>query len=207
LFLDKCKNNFLKTKKFGVQNHIFFCDIYTIMGIKLILTESQLAALEKRVNKVILSEANLSCTDLSFDGLMRFLNGREEKKLGNNTWVLKTEDWRNGLDAVAVKYHDTNILLINSGGITTINNGGWDTSTTKDRLNQFLRCKGVYISQKNYQWYITGPMGTEKYVNGTQILPDGQVVVPYDEEKAKTAIEKAKTLNIDPKYKELYGID
>ncbi len=177
------------------------------MGIKLILTESQVAALEKRVNKVILSEASLSCTDLSFDGLMRFLNGREEKKLGNNTWVLKTEDWRNGLDAVAVKYHDTNILLINSGGITTINNGGWDTSTTKDRLNQFLRCKGVYISQKNYQWYITGPMGTEKYVNGTQILPDGQVVVPYDEEKAKTAIEKAKTLNIDPKYKELYGID
>lgn len=177
------------------------------MGIKLILTESQVAALEKRVNKVILSEANLSCTDLSFDGLMRFLNGREEKKLGNNTWVLKTEDWRNGLDAVAVKYHDTNILLINSGGVTTINNGGWDTNTTKDRLNQFLRCKGIYISQKKYQWYITGPMGTEKYVNGTEILPDGQVVIPYDEEKAKAAIEKAKTLNIDPKYKELYGID
>jgi len=50
-------------------------------------------------------------------------------------------------------------------------------------------------------------MGTEKYVNGTQILPDGQVVIPYDEEKAKAAIEKAKTLNIDPKYNELYGID
>lgn len=177
------------------------------MGIKIVLTESQVAALEKRVNKVILSEANLACTDLSFNGLMRFLNGREEKKLGSNTWVLKINNWGDGLESVAVKYHNTNILTIDSEDIVTINNGGWDTVTTKDRLNQFLRCKGVHIYQQKYEWYITGPMGTQKYVNGTQILPDGQVVVPYDREKAKAAIEKAKTLNIDPKYNELYGID
>jgi cytochrome c biogenesis protein ResB len=180
------------------------------MGIKIILTESQVATLEKRVNKVILSEANLSCTDLSFDGLMRFLNGRDEKRLGHNTSVLKTQDWRSNLDAVAVKYHNTNILTVNSVGIVTINTNGWETNTTKDRLNQFLRCKGMYIYQKKYKWYITSDFGTLPYVDGMQIFPDGKLIAPvdsFDASKVRKHLDAAKSLNIDPKYNELYGID
>lgn len=208
VLLDKCKNIFLKTKKFGVQNHIFFCDIYIIMGIKIVLTESQVAALEKRVGKALIAEANLSCTDLSYGGLRRFLDGREERKLGHNTWVEKVSDYGSNEVSYAVKYHRTNILTINSEDIVKLNTGGWETVTTKDRLNQFLRCRNIYISQKKHVWYISTRYGTYEYKDGMLVLPDGQVQIPgeVDPNKIQTYLDRAKSLNIDPKYNELYGI-
>jgi hypothetical protein len=35
----------------------------------------------------------------------------------------------------------------------TISNAGWDTKTTKERLNAI---PGVHITQKNWQWHLNG---------------------------------------------------
>jgi len=35
----------------------------------------------------------------------------------------------------------------------TISNAGWDTKTTKERLNGI---PGVHITQKNWQWHLNG---------------------------------------------------
>lgn len=174
------------------------------MGIKIILTESQVANLQKKVGEVEVTEmgkVNLSCTNLSFRGLINFLDEKNERKLGHNTWVIRRDE-----DVVAVKYHGTDIIRINREGNIRLNTGGWDTTTTKDRLNQFLRCKGMSIFQKKGKWYISSEDDTQEYVDGTEITPDGKVVVPIDPNKIQTYIDRAKSLDIDPKFRELYGI-
>ena len=181
------------------------------MGIKIVLTESQVANLEKTVGKVEVTEigkVNLSCTDLSFRGLMDFLDGKNEKKLGHNTWVLKTVDYNTKEDAVAVKYHGTKIITVNPENVVTLDTGTWETNTTKDRLNQFLSCRNIHIYQKKHKWYINTRYGVFDYEDGMQVLPDGQVYIPgeVDPSKVQSYLDRAKSLDIDPKYKELYGI-
>lgn len=48
-------------------------------------------------------------------------------------------------NTIAILYHPTNKLMISSCG--------WQTNTTKERLNAL---KGVRIHQKNFVWYLNG---------------------------------------------------
>ncbi len=54
-----------------------------------------------------------------------------------------------------VIYHRTCVASFTSNHIT-LNDGGWQTYTTKDRLNQISREYGLEYSiyQKNHVWYI-----------------------------------------------------
>jgi hypothetical protein len=200
----------MKSKKM-VQNHIFFCDIYIIMGIKIILTESQVANLEKSVGKVEVNEigkANLSCVSLNYERLMSELGDKEEKKIGYATKIRKVKDYNRKEVNVGVEHHYTDIVTIRPDNTIVIDNGGHYSVTTKDRLNQFLGCRGVSIYQKKGEWYVNTRFGVINYENGMEILTDGQVHIPgnVDPSKVQTYLDRAKSLNIDPKYKELYGL-
>ena len=46
-----------------------------------------------------------------------------------------------------------NTIAKKSGGKLFITNCGWETTTTKERLNAL---NGVSISQKNFIWYLNG---------------------------------------------------
>ena len=140
------------------------------MGKKIILTEQQLIDL---VEKVHLTEAKMSCTVATYEGLSNFLGTKQVKKLGHNTTVERLGEFE-----VGIKYHSTFIIRIDATDFITLNTGGWETSTTKERLNQFLRCRNVYIQQKKGDWIIHGPNDTLPYVNGMQILPTGQITAP-----------------------------
>ena len=51
-----------------------------------------------------------------------------------------------------------------------LNNGGYQTNTTKERLNGILEKIGYKISQKNDTWYITDRFGNkELFLNGMEI--------------------------------------
>jgi hypothetical protein len=67
-------------------------------------------------------------------------------KIGNNTYRINYDDRE------AIRLHNTDILTFVSDHVT-INTGGWQTRTTKDRINKYLP-EGVYISQKDFTWYI-----------------------------------------------------
>jgi hypothetical protein len=172
------------------------------MGIKIVLTESQIQRLESKVGKIEINEARLSCTDLYYGSLSNFLNGKEERKLGNNTIVHKLDD-----QTVAIMYHRTNILKINQENVVTINTGGWETTTTKDRLNQFLGCRGFGIFQKKGVWYITGNDHTVEYEDGMRIMPDGTLIRASANKIKSKVLDLIKNKEIDPKYGELYGLD
>ena len=52
------------------------------------------------------------------------------RKLGNNTYLHES-----GPDAYAVRYHATDVVIIHRDGTYELATAGWDTITTKARIN------------------------------------------------------------------------
>lgn len=46
-----------------------------------------------------------------------------------------------------------NLIAVKEGGVLKVSNAGWDSNTTKERLNAL---DNVHIKQKNFQWYLNG---------------------------------------------------
>ena len=73
------------------------------------------------------------------------------------TKVLDLSD-KMGLKA-AVRYHDTNIVEFTPDTIT-LNSGGWQTATTKRRMNETASAYGLdfWVSQEDFKWWVSvGP--------------------------------------------------
>ena len=75
-------------------------------------------------------------------------SSREEVKLENNTVLHKPEAY-----TYAIRLHDTDILTFEPSGMVTIRTGGWDTDTTKRRINKYAP---VNIVQRDHDWIVTG---------------------------------------------------
>jgi hypothetical protein len=70
-------------------------------------------------------------------------NGR--KKLKNNTYLYpRGEDY-------AVRLHYTDVVTIHADGTYTLNSGGWDTPTTKDRINAYSPAR---VASERGEWII-----------------------------------------------------
>lgn len=82
------------------------------------------------------------------------LTGRnsERRKLANNTY-LERRSTNNGTD-IALRLHNTDILVYHANGDITLYTGGWRTVTTKARMNEFL--SGWSIGQSKGQWFLYG---------------------------------------------------
>lgn len=78
--------------------------------------------------------------------MVRGKRNATRRKIGNNTYAEILDD-----DTVGIKLHSTYVVKIHSDGTYTLNSGGWQTVTTKDRINQYSPKK---VFQKNFQWYI-----------------------------------------------------
>ena len=85
----------------------------------------------------------------------------------------------------AIRYHSTNIIEICSNGAYYLNSGGWQTATTKNRINRYMPF-GWYLWQKDFQWYISSPGGLKG--SKTYIFCDGFRIGPRggcDEKRVK----------------------
>lgn len=78
--------------------------------------------------------------------MVRGKRNAERRKVGNNTYA---EILPNG--SVGIKLHNTYVVKIHEDGTYTLNSGGWNTSTTKDRINQYSPKK---VFQRQFQWFI-----------------------------------------------------
>ncbi len=56
---------------------------------------------------------------------------RESRKIGNNTWLE-----RRGKN-IAVRLHHTDVVTWSPNGTVTFRTGGWDSTTTRERLNRY----------------------------------------------------------------------
>lgn len=67
-------------------------------------------------------------------------------------------------DHLIVTYHMTPIVTVDKrNGFITLRSGGWETVTTKRKLNQASHQFGLgySVSQRNFVWYLTLPSGVE----------------------------------------------
>ena len=69
----------------------------------------------------------------------------------SNTRVDKDDDGN-----TSVYLHNNRIAYVTQFGDITLSSCGWDTPTTKSRLNAILDTflHGVHVWQKNFTWYI-----------------------------------------------------
>ena len=74
------------------------------------------------------------------------LGNRQSKKLANNTYLHTQER------DIALRLHDTDILTFCPDGRTVVRTGGWKTSITKARLNDYLP-GGAQIYQQGGLWF------------------------------------------------------
>ena len=79
-----------------------------------------------------------------------------------NEAITDSKDWASGNTSVyttggftSVFLHGNEIARITHDGVA-LNNKGWQTATTKSRMNAILKEHGAgdYVCQKKYQWFI-----------------------------------------------------
>lgn len=103
-------------------------------------------------------------TLLSFeDGLAR-LKGKKQEKLENNTYLVKVDD-----DTLGVKLHNTIVVYIYKSGIYQYDTGGWQTNTTKDRINRYGPAS---VFSDNGIWHV----GNGIYEDGVRLDSKGNVL-------------------------------
>lgn len=97
-------------------------------------------------------------------GLFTKTGKNKTKRIANNTLLI---DYGNGKRAI--RFHETDIITEENGELT-LDNGGYLTKTTKDRMNKYLGELGYCITQKNYEWFIAGTgFGLVKFHNGIKL--------------------------------------
>ena len=78
--------------------------------------------------------------------MVRGKTNRKERKIGNNTYAYIEYD-----GSVSIALHGTVVVRFFPNGMVRLHSGGWRTSTTKNRINQYSPV-GVY--QKKGEWFL-----------------------------------------------------
>lgn len=88
-----------------------------------------------------------------------------------------------------IRLHLTDIITFNPDGSCTLDSGGWQTVTTKDRMNKYGPL-GLHVLQEKSVWYVYDTIANSKYsttyakdarenwipyADGITIHPDGSV--------------------------------
>ena len=82
-------------------------------------------------------------------------------KIANNTFRIEIDG------GYIIRLHDTDILTV-KGQLLTLDSGGYQTMTTKARLNEYLP-GGYQVNQKDYIWTVTTPAETLDFVDGMAV--------------------------------------
>lgn len=72
---------------------------------------------------------------------------KNSRKIGNNTYAEINVD-----GSVGIWLHSTEVVTIHPDNTYTLRTGGWQTVTTKDRINQYFP---GYVRQHKGSWYVS----------------------------------------------------
>jgi len=109
----------------------------------------------------------------SYWAAQTFLGGKDERKIGHNTWIVSTPT------GYGIKYHNTVVITYFVGAEKVyMNTNGWHTITTKLRMNLFLP-SGYSIHQEKHEWWLNYKVGEE----WRKRPYDDCMTIPVDPEK------------------------
>jgi len=114
------------------------------------------------------------------------------RKLANNTFAEYRE---NG--SIAVRLHKTDVLTYDLGGNVVFDSGGWQTVTTKSRMNTFGPT-GYGISQTNHVWHLyrygqtlaNGNNPRVRYFDGLELDPKAGTILNIGDSPNWEGIDK-----------------
>lgn len=93
--------------------------------------------------------------------MVKGISYRTKRKVGNNTYAEILHD-----GSVGILLHSTYVVKIHPDDTVTLQSGGWQTSTTKDRINKY---SPVRVYQRKYEWFVK--------INGRELpFMEGMVV-------------------------------
>jgi hypothetical protein len=72
---------------------------------------------------------------------------KDNRPLENNTRVIRINEM-----SIGIKLHETFVLIYTDHEMLEIDTGGWQTNTTKDRMNKYQNVFRIYT--KNHIWYM-----------------------------------------------------
>lgn len=84
---------------------------------------------------------------MNYSHFDQLLGKRTTKKLANNTYAIRRDE------NISIRLHATDIITYFPGGGFQLNSGGYQTATTKERINRF---SPIRITQKDFTWYLPG---------------------------------------------------
>lgn len=124
-----------------------------------------------------------------------YLGRKTDRPLSGRSTRLQRRD----ADTIAVRYHQTDVVTYHATAPTVLDSGGWRTSTTKARINEYTP---ALLYQGLGLWYLSGGWSTEGdrterwrslFEDGVSIDAHGKpstLVDPATTEKAKRAIDR-----------------
>lgn len=96
----------------------------------------------------------------SFQDVLTFLGSQDSKRIANNTMLVRGQD-----DSVNLTLHGRTVIVYTEGRVF-LYDAGWQTVTTKRRLNQF---GPVWVYQRGGTWYV----GERDWYSGMSFTYDG----------------------------------
>ena len=94
-------------------------------------------------------------------------------KIANNTWLVRYDS-----DTIAVRFHDTNIVIFQRDGRATYRTGGWKTTTTRERLNRYAP-PGVHFYTHDGVLYASVHGKVHELSGGITLDATGAILAPY----------------------------
>jgi len=95
------------------------------------------------------------------------LGNRPSRKLENNTYLQRRDP-----STIAVKLHDTDVVVYHVDGSVSLYSGGYRTVTTKDRINSY---SPQWITQQRGVWYIGKEDSLRIFEDGITVMEDGSI--------------------------------
>ena len=90
----------------------------------------------------------------------------QTQTIGKTATSVYTED-----GYTTVRYHATEVVQFNSE-LIVLNSGGWDTATTKNRMNQASHQFGLdyRVFQKDFDWFVDFKNQTLEFFDGIELV-------------------------------------
>ena len=98
------------------------------------------------------------------------MNKRDGKRVAPNTYKYTNVDGEE-----VIRLYATDIILTKPSGVKSYSNGGYQTPTTKDRLNTF---GDLAIRQEKGKWICTDKAGNESYFYNGICTAGGAIISP-----------------------------
>lgn len=86
--------------------------------------------------------------EYTYEGWAKVLGLKESKRIGHNTDLVRLPD-----GGIGIRLHWTVVVTYERDGSIRLNSGGFETTTTKQRINACLPA-GFRVFAKSYKWYV-----------------------------------------------------